>query len=103
MPIYVGVYIPMNKMSGTKTLHNRCPTVRVDIDGKQYRVFSVFAEHPSMCKEEMWTKIKVNDDEVLVDIMTKQLMRDHVCQFLIHEGHQHEKEPPIVAVEMTRA
>ena len=85
----------------TKTLHNRCPTTRVEIDGRQFRVFSVFAEHPSMGKEELWTKVKVNDDEVLIDIMTKQLMREHICQFLVHEGHKGDDEPPIVAVEMT--
>ena len=85
----------------TKTLHNKCPGVRVEVEGVQYRVFSIFAEHPSMCKEELWTKIKVNNDEVLIDIMTKQLMREHVCQFLVHEGHENEEFPPIVAVEMT--
>lgn len=85
----------------TKTLHNKCPNTRVEIDGKQFRVFSIFAEHPSMCKEDLWTVIKVNEDSVLIDIMTKQLMREHVCQFLVHEGHEGHDEPPILAVEMT--
>ena len=85
--------------SQTKTMHNRCGSVRVECGDKVVRCLSFFAQHPSSIPEEMWRPHSINGELVLIDTCTSGIMGSCECQLLV-DPNDVSAEPTIVAVEI---
>ena len=88
----------------TKTLSNKCRSVRIQIDGKAYRAFSLVFDHPSGCNETNWVVLKdtIDGGPILIDKQTMAIMANHEIQWLTEQGTMMNKEPTILAVELTQ-
>jgi len=88
----------------TKTLPNKCASVRIQIDGKAYRAFSLIFDHPSCCNETNWVVLKetIDGGPILVDKQTMAIMAGQEVQWLTEEGSIINTEPTILAVELTQ-
>ena len=88
----------------TKTLSNKCRSVRIQIDGKAYRAFSLVFDHPSGCNETNWVVLKdtIDGGPILIDKQTMSIMAGPEIQWLTEQGTMLNKEPTILAVELTQ-
>ena len=84
------------------TLPNLCPHVRVEIDGKAYRVFSIRYTHPKDSSENAWTIFRVEGDKpILIDKETLQMLAGKEINWLYKEGASMvNTEPTIAACEI---
>lgn len=89
-------------MSKTITLPNLCPRVRVQVENKAYRVFSIRYTHPKDCSEDNWTIFRVeNDKPILIDKDTLKMLAGKEIQWLFKENTDKlNTEPTIAACEI---
>ena len=89
-------------MSNPITLPNLCPHVRIQIENKAYRVFSIRYTHPKDSKEDAWTIFRVeNDKPILIDKETLQMLAGKEIQWLYKEKTDMvNTEPTIAACEI---
>ena len=89
-------------MSKIITLPNLCPRVRIEIENKAYRVFSIRYTHPKDCSEDNWTIFRVeNDKPILIDKDTLRMLSGKEIQWLYKEKTDHiNTEPTIAACEI---
>jgi hypothetical protein len=88
----------------TKTLSNKCANVRIEIDGKAYRAFSLVFDHPSGCNETNWVVLKetIDGGPILIDKQTMAIMAGQEVQWLTEKGSIINTEPTILAIELTQ-
>ena len=83
------------------TLPNLCSHVRVEIDGKAYRLFSIKYTHPKEPGEDAWVLFKnTTETTILVDKDTLKMLSGHEITWLYKDGSLVNTEPSIVACEM---
>ena len=88
-------------MTKTITVPNLCPRVRIEIEGKAYRVFSIKFKHPSETSEDNWTVFKdPNNYHILIDKETMKVLAGGEIQWLCKEGTMVNTEPTILACEI---
>ena len=89
-------------MSEPITLPNLCPRVRIEIENKAYRVFSIRYTHPNQTKEENWTVFRLEKDKpILIDKDTLQMLAGKEIQWLYKENTDLvNTEPTIAACEL---
>ena len=89
-------------MSKPITLPNLCPHVRIQIENKAYRVFSIRYTHPKNSNEDNWTIFRVEQDKpILIDKETLQMLAGKEIQWLYKENTDHiNTEPTIAACEI---
>ena len=66
----------------SRIVENRCKRARVVMEGKTYQCFSILLERPNMVKEDDWKRLYVNDEWILVDSMSMQLLSKCVVEWL---------------------
>ncbi len=87
--------------SKTVTLPNLCHKVRVDIDGKAYRVFSVKYKHPSELSEDHWQVFSgTTEHPILIDKDTLAVLEGREVSWLYADRNLDNKEPTIMACEL---
>ena len=85
----------------TITVPNLCSNVRVEIEGKAFRVFSVKYKHPSEPGEDAWVLLKdTTEHPILVDKDTMKMIAGNEIHWLYKDGNMINTEPSIVACEM---
>lgn len=83
------------------TLPNLCPHVRVEIEGKTYRIFSATYKHPSETEESNWIVFKnTTEHPILVDKITLQALSGTEVTWLYKDASMVNTEPAIVACEV---
>lgn len=89
-------------MSRTVTLPNLCPHVRIQVDNKAYRVFSIRYVHPKDSSEDAWTIFRVEGDKpILIDKDTLQMLAGKEISWLYKDVQDLvNTEPTIMACEM---
>ena len=89
-------------MSKPITLPNLCPHVRIQVENKAYRVFSIRYTHPKDSNENAWTIFRVeNDKPILIDKETLQMLAGKEIQWLYKEKTDMvNTEPTIAACEI---
>tara|TARA_A100001015_G_C14963075_1_gene701771 strand:- start:13 stop:336 length:324 start_codon:yes stop_codon:yes gene_type:complete len=94
----------ITKKNETKTLPNKCSGVRIQIDGKAYRAFSLVFNHPSGCNETNWVVLSetIDGGPILIDKQTLSIMAGQEIQWLTEKGSIVNTEPTILAVELTQ-
>ena len=92
----------MDYMSKLVTLPNLCHKVRVQIDGRAYRVFSVKYNHPSEPGEDAWQLFSgTTEHPILIDKDTLIAIGNHPVQWLFADASEENKEPTIMACELS--
>ena len=91
-----------NTKEDFKTLANKCPSVRIQIDGKAFRVFSLIYSHPKDSKEDNWSVLKdtIDGGPILIDKQTLSIFAEKEIQWLTESGSSVNTEPTILAVEL---
>lgn len=84
----------------SRVLPNKCFNIRVEIEGKAYRVISFFHTHPSEIPEEQWVVFRHNESVFLVDKISFALMAECQCELLTREKDSGTSEPTVVSVKM---
>lgn len=85
----------------TVTIPNLCPNVRVQIDGKAYRIFSIKYKHPSEPSEDAWVLFKnTTEIPILVDKDTLAMLSGKEITWLYKDKSMVNTEPTIVACEV---
>jgi Fe-S cluster assembly iron-binding protein IscA len=84
------------------TLPNLCPHVRVQVENKAYRVFSIRYTHPKDSAEDAWTIFRVEQDKpILIDKETLQMLSGKEITWLYKDGTDMvNTEPTIAACEI---
>ncbi len=83
------------------TLPNLCPHVRVEVEGKTFRIFSVAYKHPSEAPENDWVLFKnTTEHPILVDKITLQALSGTEIHWLYKDESMVNTEPTIVACEV---
>lgn len=84
------------------TLPNLCPHVRIQVENKAYRVFSIRYTHPSDTNEDNWSVFRVEGDKpILIDKDTMQMLAGKEIHWLYKDGTDMvNTEPTIAACEL---
>lgn len=83
------------------TLPNLCPSVRVQVENKCYRVFSVVYKHPSDTSEDNWVLFKnTTEHPILIDKETLKAISGSEVHWLYKDASMVNTEPTIVACEV---
>lgn len=88
-------------MSKVITLPNKCPDVRVCIENKSYRIFSMKYSHPSEPGEDAWKVFPFEDRPILIDTETMKALEGHTVQWLCPKSSENNEEPTILACEIS--
>jgi hypothetical protein len=72
------------------------------VEGKAYRVFSIKYAHPSEPGEDAWQLFSGSTEHpILIDKETIATLKGHEIQWLCVEASEHNKEPTIMACELS--
>jgi len=90
-------------MSKTFTLPNLCSHVRIAVDGKAFRVFSIKYTHPKETSEDEWTLLRgTTEHPIIVDKETMKMLAGHELQWLYKDDTTLNTEPSIMACEIVK-
>ena len=67
-------------MSYLKT--NKCQGIRGEVEGKSYRIVSLFYEHPGMIDQSEWTVLHTDGGTFIVDKRSMTIFANCVCEFM---------------------
>jgi hypothetical protein len=88
-------------MAEVITLPNLCPHVRIEIDGKAYRVFSIRYTHPKDSSENAWSLFTgTTEKPILIDKDTLQMLAGKEITWLYKDASAINLEPTIAACEI---
>ena len=61
---------------------NKCQGIRGEIEGKSYRIVSLFYKHPGMIEQSEWTLLHTDAGAFIVDKRSIAIFSACICQFM---------------------